>query len=108
MSDNELEQALQQVGKLHSAQLATYLGNSGDPRAVDALLEALQTQPTFLTPHEPVFRFYAVRALGKLGDIRALPLLMSIQKQETEPILQGRSIGDMAHIAIQRIQTPRK
>lgn len=66
-------------------------------------MTALETLPMFLTPHEPIFRYYAVRALGRLGDVRALPLLEYIRAHETQVVLKGKSIGDMAEKAIGHI-----
>ena len=105
MYDWTIEQVLQRIITIHDARLATRLGNSGDIRAVDALLCALQTPPLFPDVPEPIFRYYAVRALGRLGDTRAIPLLEHIQAQEVAPVLKGRSISTMAQRAIERIRT---
>jgi HEAT repeat protein len=103
MMDNSIERLLQLVVTTHSAEIASEVGRSGDLRAVDALMIALQTAAEFDIPYEPIFRYYAVRALGRLGDARAEPLLESIAEQEREPILKGRSISDMARKAIEHI-----
>jgi len=50
------------------SSLATVLGNFGDQRAVEPLIEALHDP-------DPSLRFYVARALGKLRDKRALPAL---------------------------------
>lgn len=88
------------------ARLATILGNLGDCRAVEPLLQTLKTNPDpkKYNGHYPVYRYYAVRALGKLNDERALPLLKQIHEQDTQPVLKGKSVSDMAKVALSRIQ----
>lgn len=86
---------------------ATILGNLGDRRAVAPLLEDLEAlrQPgaesaLFLNAS---YCYYAIRALGKLGDPRAIPLLEWISINETTPVLKGKSLADMAEKALKRI-----
>jgi HEAT repeat protein len=80
---------------------ATVLGNTGDRRAVPALIAALRHP-------NPSTRFYAARALGKLGDERALPGLELLREHdhtlEPRKTWRGKSISDVASIAIQRIR----
>jgi HEAT repeat protein len=103
-----IEPFIHLLNTTHNPRVATILGNFGDRRAVEPLLTALQNRPSDDSHFQPgyqVFRYYAVRALGKLGDARALPLLEQILAQETEPVLKGKSVSDMAGKAIARIQT---
>lgn len=99
----------------HDPSMATALGNLGDHAAVEPLLELLralkaqkeiwpQAAKHVSARREAIFYYYAVRALGKLGDDRALPLLEWIREHERTPVLKGRSIGAMAARAIERIQ----
>ncbi len=83
------------------SSIATILGNFGDRRAVEPLIDALQDR-------DPSVRFYVARALGKLGDKRALPALEWTRTHDTEPILdrksvRGKSVSDAATKAIERI-----
>ncbi len=55
------------------------LGRVGDPRAFDTLLEALTD------PRHTVTREFAARALGELGDARAVPFLVSAVLREPLP-----------------------
>ena len=93
---------------------ATILGNLGDQRAVEPLLaelEPLRRAPTVSgsAPADPaarwlaIYRYYVIRALGKLGDPRAVSLLEWIRAHEHEPVLKGKSLGDMATVALRRI-----
>ena len=79
---------------------ATVLGNLGDRRAVDSLIRALRHP-------QPSTRFYAARALGKLADPRALPALEWLHAHDPtrQPVKtwRGKSVGDAAGIAIERI-----
>jgi len=90
--------------------IATVLGNLHDRRAVEPLLAELQTiqlpRPASARDRrwQDIYFYYVVRALGKLGDPRALPLLEWVREHETAPVLKGRSIGEMAAKALQHIQ----
>jgi epoxyqueuosine reductase len=60
--------------------VAVALGNSGDPRAVWPLVEALDHE-------EPLVRAHAGWALGQLGDARAhMPLAARAEREETESV----------------------
>jgi HEAT repeat protein len=83
------------------SSIATILGNFGDRRAVEPLIEALYDP-------DPSVRFYTGRALGKLGDKRALPILEWVREHDTQPILdrksiRGKSVSYAAGKAIERI-----
>lgn len=87
---------------LHDPSLATVLGNWGDRRAVEPLIRAMSQ------PNSHV-RFYAARALGKLGDERTLPVLERARDNDTTPItdaksLRGKSVSDVAAKAIEKIK----
>jgi HEAT repeat protein len=92
---------------------ATVLGNFGDHRAVEPLLTELATiqepRPTmgFDRTRQDIYFYYVIRALGKLGDSRAVPLLAWISDYETNPVLKGKSLSDMASRALQRIHEGR-
>ena len=88
----------------HHPGLATVLGNWGDRRAVESLIRAM-SQP------DSHVRFYAARALGKLGDERALPVLEWARDNDTTPItdtksLRGKSVSYVAAKAIEKIKAP--
>lgn len=96
----------------HDSSVATILGNFGDRRAVEPLLEHLEAlrspaseQPFLWTTS---YYYYAIRALGKLGDPRAIPLLEWIRDHETEPVLKGKSLADLAGKALQQIAEQNK
>jgi epoxyqueuosine reductase len=60
--------------------VAIALGNSGDPRALQALVEALDHV-------EPLVRGHAAWALGRLGERQALaPLGRRLQREETDVV----------------------
>lgn len=85
----------------HASTIATVLGNYGDPRAVDPLMDSLRNGTSSL-------RFYSARALGKLGDPRALPALERAVEKDTKPLtnsksFKGKSVSDVAADAVQRI-----
>jgi len=90
--------------------IATVLAHLHDQRAVEPLLAELHTiqlpRPASARDRrwQDIYFYYVVRALGKLGDPRALPLLEWVRDHETAPVLKGHSIGEMAAKAIQRIQ----
>src|SRR5262245_45276246 len=89
--------------------IATVLGNFVDQRAVDALLTELAAiqQPRTGVGKERGWQdiafYYLIRALGKLGDPRAIPLLEWIAEHETAPDLKGKSLSAMATRTPQRI-----
>ena len=83
--------------------MATVLGNWGDSRAVESLILAMENP----SPH---VRFYVARALGKLADDRALPVLERAMAYDTVPILDthslhGKSVAYAAAKAVQRIKS---
>jgi HEAT repeat protein len=90
--------------------ITTVLGNFGDERAVEPLLAELAAvqQPRPDTGNErrwqEIYFYYLIRALGKLGDRRATPLLEWVCERETGPTLKGKSLADMATRALQRIE----
>ncbi|NIA11603.1 MAG: PilT/PilU family type 4a pilus ATPase, partial [Nitrospiraceae bacterium] len=71
------------IGRLHDHDwwlrltAADALGHIGDPRAVQALTEALE---------DPEIRWAAVEALGRIGDPRALPALARLLKDPAPEI----------------------
>jgi hypothetical protein len=70
-----------------------------DPRAVDALIVALDD------PYEYA-RGSAAAALGRIGDHRALPALRRLSSDQT-PVQSryGRTVGDIARRAIRALET---
>jgi HEAT repeat protein len=88
---------------------ATILGNFGDQRAVVPLLAELEPLRLEAEPGhamdrwQAIYYYYVIRALGKLGDPQAVPLLQWIRDHEREPLLKRRSLGDVAAIALRRI-----
>ena len=88
---------------------ATILGNLGDRRAVAPLLADLEPLRQEAEPSPPAvpwqgsYYYYIIRALGKLGDPRAVPLLEWIRDHEREPVLKRKSLGDVAAAALRRI-----
>ena len=83
--------------------LATVLGNWGDRRAVEPLVAVMEHPDSHV-------RFYAARALGKLGDARALPALERALDNDIEPItdtqsLRGKSVSYVAAKAIEKIKS---
>ena len=82
--------------------VATVLGNWGDRRAVDPLINAMDNPDSHV-------RFYTARALGKLGDSRALPALERAVTTDTTLItdaqsLRGKSVAYAAQRAIRQIK----
>jgi epoxyqueuosine reductase len=59
------------------------LGNSGDPRAVPALIDALHD-------HEPLVRGHAAWALGRIGGSQALQALREAQADSGENVVEVR------------------
>jgi HEAT repeat protein len=89
--------------------VATVLGNFGDRRAVAPMIALLEQPPgNHPAPWQLSCRYYVARALGKLGDPRAVPVLERVRDQERQPAVKGRSVGDAAAKAIERIQAAGK
>lgn len=84
-------------GVLRYASVATILGNFGDRQAVEPLIEALKSKDESL-------RFYAAKALGKLGDPKALPALELMLQNDTGYNGGGRENKAAAAFAIQKIR----
>ena len=82
-------------------QAAHILGKLADPRAVEPLIVALQDESDSL-------RADAARALGRIGDERALPALLRMQVTETGKDDNGRPIKKIAAEAISRIEARRR
>jgi HEAT repeat protein len=81
--------------------VATVLGTWADPRAVEPLVRAMDSP-------DPHVRYYTARALGRLGDRRALPVLERAVAADTAPItdtqsLRGKSVALAAARAIEQI-----
>src|SRR5690348_4171925 len=76
---------------------AKFLGQLGDPRAVEPLIQALQ-DPT------PAVRAAAAQALGALGDPRAVPALQQMQQHDTGLSPDKRPLQAIATEAIQHLQ----
>ncbi len=111
----------------HNPSTATILGNLGDRRAAEPLLdeleelrrspagmskiqakwEELRLSPAVLSEiqakWQAIYYYYVIRALGKLRDQRAKPLLKWVQIHEQTPVLKGKSLSDMAAKALARI-----
>jgi HEAT repeat protein len=107
LGDNRaVEPLIDLLRRTYISHVATILGNMGDCRAVEPLIQLLSAEADGKEygNQNLSFRYYSVRALGKLGDLRALPLLEKIVEQETQPLLKRKSVSDMAKIAISRIQ----
>lgn len=94
-----LEPLIRLFALKHWPDLATVLGHWGDRRAVEALIAAMQDPDSHV-------RFYTARALGKLGDERALPVLQRSVEIDTEPIPDTRSIWgkSVAYVAAKAIE----
>ena len=98
-----LEPLIQLFARKHWPDLATVLGHWGDRRAVEPLIAAMDDPDSHV-------RFYTARALGRLGDERALSVLQRAVERDTEPItdtgsIQGKSVAYVAAKAIQAIKT---
>lgn len=105
-----VEPIIEATRELKDSSGATILGNLGDVRAVEPLLAELETlrTPGFDPKHPSVpwqasYYYYIIRALGKLGDPRAVSLLEWVREHETAPVLKGKSLADVADKALQRI-----
>jgi HEAT repeat protein len=104
--DRALEPLIELFANKHVASLATVLGNWGDMRAVDPLIAAMDDADAHV-------RYYAARALRKLGDPRALPVLERAKEKDTSPIsnahtIRGKSVSDAAAKAIESIRAKAK
>jgi len=91
----------------HLPFLATILGKWGDRRALAPLIEAMEDD-------DALVRYYVARALGRLGDQGALPILTRAVVNDGGPVsvnghiisgLGGKSVADAARWAIDRIET---
>uniref|UniRef100_A0A7S1TDD5 Phycocyanin alpha phycocyanobilin lyase n=1 Tax=Compsopogon caeruleus TaxID=31354 RepID=A0A7S1TDD5_9RHOD len=60
------------------------LGELGDQRAYDVLVEAMSSE-------EDLLRVAAVGALGELGDVRAIPLIEELAEKAEDPALRDRA-----------------
>jgi len=84
------------------AEAAALLGHWGLERSVAVLMDVLKRRTPGSSKDDPKFVWYAavVRALGDIGDERAIPLLNEVAKDDpTEWVRKG------AEINIQRIKT---
>jgi len=69
---------------------------------VPALIEALKDD-------NPNFRLFVIRALGKLGDDRALPNLKKLVNDTTENTVgKTTTVGEAAKEAIKAIETKKE
>ncbi len=80
--------------------ITSRLSEFGDARAVEALCSILLHEP------DSTCRMYAVVALKKIGDVRALPVLEHVAQHDAGEDFEGRSIARAAEHAIWRITTP--
>jgi HEAT repeat protein len=71
--------------KTNQADLATVLGNWGDTRAVEPLIAAMRNPDAHI-------RYYTARALGRIGDERAVPVLEWAAANDRVPILDTKSL----------------
>ncbi len=77
---------------------ALMLGKLGDPRAVNALIQALDA-PGYQTP------LYAAQALGKLGDPRAVGPLLAVLRSAPNDTLRAaalEALKRLGHLPEQR------
>jgi HEAT repeat protein len=100
--DRALDPLIHLFERKPTPSLATVLGNWGDRRAVEPLI-ATMTHP------DQHVRFYVARALGKLGDSRALSVLEWARDHDTTPItdtesMRGKSVSYVAAKAIEKIK----
>ncbi len=99
--ERALKPLIRLFAKRPISSLATVLGRWGDTRAVGPLIAAMGDP-------DPHVRFYVARALGRLGDRRALPCLERARDTDTAPItdarsLRGKSVSRVASEAIDAI-----
>jgi HEAT repeat protein len=101
-----VEPLIRVMVRSYDPSIPTILSNFGADRAVEPLINLLQTPPETRREQHwySAFRYYAVRALGKLGDKRALPILEKMHEAETVLVFKGKSIRDAATKAIERIK----
>lgn len=108
-----VEPLIASMRRTKNPSIATVLGNFGDQRAVEPLLTELSAiqQPPPTAGNErrwqDIYFYYVIRALGKLGDPRAIPLLEWIAEHETSPALKGKSLSAIASRALERIHEQR-
>jgi len=97
-----VEPLIRYLDRTGNPSAATVLGNTRDRRAVPSLIAALGHA-------DPSTRFYAARALGKIGDERALPALENVRQhdhtREPRRTWRRKSVSDVAAIAIERIRS---
>jgi HEAT repeat protein len=101
--ERALEPIISLFRKTNQPDLATVLGNWGDRRAVEPLITAMQNS-------DPHVRYYTARALGKIGDQRAIPVLERATANDRAPILdtkslRRKSVSDAAARAIAAIRS---
>ncbi|MEE9233992.1 MAG: HEAT repeat domain-containing protein [Candidatus Acidoferrales bacterium] len=84
---HEMFSALQDTAKVEAA---TALGQIGDPRAVEPLVEVLQDEPSKV-------RRAAAQALGTLGAVRALEPLLAALEDES-PDVRREAAKALGHI----------
>ncbi|HET7080734.1 MAG TPA: HEAT repeat domain-containing protein [Chloroflexia bacterium] len=92
----KLIQRLDHPDSLFRAQAAEFLGELGDQRAVEPLIDALQDE-------ESAVRANAAIALGRLGDIRALPALHQAG-QDPNRFMGTRPLADVVAEAIAALE----
>lgn len=92
----QLIQRLDHQDTLFRAQAAEFLGELGDSRAVEPLVNALQDG-------ESMVRANAAVALGRLGDIQALPALREL-KQDQNRYVGIRPLASVAAEAIAALE----
>ena len=100
--DRALIPIIERFEQSQDPSLATILGNWGDVRAVLPLIDAM-------TSRSPRVRFYSARALGKIGDKRAIPVLKKASREDTKPLtgaksFRGKSVSYVAARALSRIE----
>ena len=101
-ADRALPPLIERFEESHDPSLATLLGNWGDRRAVLSLVDAMKDP-------NPRVRFYSARALGKIGDSRAIPALENAVWKDTMPLtgsksFRGKSVSYVAARALSRIR----
>src|SRR5262245_50277573 len=115
------EMAAQALGKLHELRavvllidalqtgpaamhykIVQVLGELGDPRAIDPLIEIARTSDN------PYVRRKAAKALGKIGNKRALPVLRWMADHDTGATHKGKRVSSAARTAMQQIYQRQK
>jgi HEAT repeat protein len=116
MDRRAVEPLIAATRKFHNPHGATILGNLGDLRAVEPLLAELESLRQWhanrgrsIGPFDgmSLYYYYLIRALGKLRDPRAVPLLEWVREHEHVPVLKGKNLADVAAKALQRIAEQR-